>query len=594
MKQGVPAFHYDCSSLKLLAQCHLDGKYGFIGTSTKETVVKLEDADEIRANLPLQGASIAGKLGGSLERGSTLDLALVMVGQRATTWDNPVASDLRGACTGATHFLRSAHIGAFAMSTGTKGKVAATVEIFGAGGGGESSSTRDVQSRDGDLDACKQASPDAPSPPGQCSAPVRLELFAIAPGPVTSPAIASTTEPQLPDDGCAKGLVLSAGKCTKPGDQAFLCDPHNGPQCQQQCDKGSADSCYALGLLCLGGGGGVAKDPVLSSKAFKSACDGGSMPGCLYLGYNATNFDHDDARAFALKKQACEGGSARACAVLGWAYNEGKGTPKDPAMGLRMATRACDGGDAPGCGDVGTMLTGSYGLPRDIPRAVDAFERSCHAGLWGGCSSAAGRLLMGDGVAKDAARATTMLQQVCDGHPYTCETLARVDEVGLGVPANPAAAFALYDKDCTARTQSTQPWMNANRGSCAARAIMLAQGRGTTKDAAGAAAAMQAQCAAEAKPGGPGCVALAQLMQTGLGVPKDTDKALAMLGDMCGPAHTVVLACQALGITYYDGVGVPKDVEKAREPLKRGCVRFLSENTDPEVCRRFDSLPPKP
>ena len=118
MSEGVAVVAYDCSGMKLLKDCHLNGSYGYLGMTRKEQVVRLSDSDEVRANLPLSGV----KLSAELKRGASLDVAMVMVGKRRTTWREPTKTDLQGPCDGATHFVRAATVGAFVMETGTKAK----------------------------------------------------------------------------------------------------------------------------------------------------------------------------------------------------------------------------------------------------------------------------------------------------------------------------------------------------------------------------------------------------------------------------------------------------------------------------------------
>ena len=95
MKQGVAVVAYDCHALRLLKSCSIDGSYGFMGMTRKEQVVRLENADEIHANLPLTAGALVAKLGGDLTRGSTLDVALIIVGKRRSTWRHATAGDLQ-------------------------------------------------------------------------------------------------------------------------------------------------------------------------------------------------------------------------------------------------------------------------------------------------------------------------------------------------------------------------------------------------------------------------------------------------------------------------------------------------------------------
>src|SRR5260221_6085082 len=79
MHDGIAVVAYDCKSIKLLKQCKLEGAYGYLGMTKREQVVRLQNADELRANLPLSGLKIAGDIGGQMDRGATLDIALVTV-----------------------------------------------------------------------------------------------------------------------------------------------------------------------------------------------------------------------------------------------------------------------------------------------------------------------------------------------------------------------------------------------------------------------------------------------------------------------------------------------------------------------------------
>ena len=138
MKENVAIVSYSCKGFKLLKDCKVDGKYGFLGMSSKEQVVKLNNADEVKANLPLGGIGIAGNISAEMARGSTLDVAMIMIGKVKTTWAKVQADELKGDCDGATHFVKGAMVGAFVMETGTKGEVKSAAQMFGAGASGAS------------------------------------------------------------------------------------------------------------------------------------------------------------------------------------------------------------------------------------------------------------------------------------------------------------------------------------------------------------------------------------------------------------------------------------------------------------------------
>ena len=181
MKDGVAVVSYNCKELRLLKSCTMQGvEYTFTSVTLKEDVVQLATKDDIMANIPISGA----KLSASLESGSTLELALITVGKKH--YKKPIfQEELTGECDGATHVVRGAYIGAFAMGTGTVGQASAVADMFGAGAGGSSVSKRKATTKDGDLVACRGQKKDDDAPPDACQAITRLDLSPIRPGAPT-------------------------------------------------------------------------------------------------------------------------------------------------------------------------------------------------------------------------------------------------------------------------------------------------------------------------------------------------------------------------------------------------------------------------
>ncbi len=261
MKENVAIVSYSCKGFKLLKDCKVDGTYGFLGMSKKEQVVKLNNADEVKANLPLGGIGIAGSISAEMARGSTLDVAMIMIGKIKTTWTKVQADELKGECAGATHFVKGAMVGAFAMQTGTKGQVKTAAQMFGASASGASSSEKNVQNKDGDVSDCAKSTPDDKKAPSQCQAFIRLELKGITPKAAAPAAGAAAAAPPpeskpagndiaVAEATCPKGLVMSEGKCTEPKSAAaYLCNPSKASECEEQCGKGNAPSCGAAGSL---------------------------------------------------------------------------------------------------------------------------------------------------------------------------------------------------------------------------------------------------------------------------------------------------------------------------------------------------------
>jgi TPR repeat protein len=336
MRDGVAIVQYDCHTLRLLPDCSLEGAYRYLGVSRKEHVIQLASADEVRTNLPLLGSEIALRLGADLDRGTTLDIALVMIGLHATRRLAAGHEELRGECGGATHFVRRAFVGAFAMQTGSRGRARAAAQLFGAGASEESVSTRQVRSADGEMAACANASVASESPPSGCSALLRIELAAIG-----------TAAPQERErvHVCPAGLRYRDGKCAPPAQQeAHECKYDDFADCQTQCTAGNVRSCVHLGNLHSTGRFG--KAPV------------------------------DVARALALFRDACEKDDPYGCTMLAEMLAQGSGVPVDLATAIAHYEKACDRGVALAC----AKLAAQCEAKGDRQRALTLFDRACHLG----------------------------------------------------------------------------------------------------------------------------------------------------------------------------------------------------------------------
>jgi hypothetical protein len=413
MKDGVAIVSYSCEGIKLLADCKLDGDYGFIGTTRREQVVRLQNADELRANLPLSGISISSEL----ERGTAIDIAMLTVGKKRTTWSTPARAELKGNCDGATHFVRGAIVGAFAMSTGSQAKVRAAAEIFGAGAEAASSSAKQTQNRDGDVADCQKASPDSDKPPPQCGAPIRLVLAPISDGAATTaaPAPGKEDEPvELSETNhCPDGMVFADGKCTeKAGASSYECAPSDPADCRAQCDKGNGASCGVLG------------EQQAEARAYTQAAE--------------------------LLKKGCDGGHARSCANYGRMLVSGLGVPQDVAAAVPLFDKSCQAADAVGCRELGrTYLLGTSRVPKDEARAAALFQKSCDGGDQQSCALLANLVGAGKGVPRDPARAAQLYKRACDGGlPEACAGAAHLYEVGTGVGKNEILARILYQRGC--------------------------------------------------------------------------------------------------------------------------------------------------
>lgn len=422
MLDGVAVVEYRCKKLSLVRGCRAEGSYGFLGLSKREEVVQLTDADEVRANLPMSAASVLANVGADLRRGRALDLAMVHSGKVRTTSAGVSRGALQGAsCSAATHVIRGAFVGAFAMTTGTKGQVRAAAEIFGAGTSAESASDKRVERRDGEIGACGDVKPGQERAPEKCASVIRLELVALADGAAPAAPAGPVPKELAAEMSCPPGLVASGGKCTAAPTAPYRCSGTDLEECRTQCDRGEPSSCTIAALL-----------------------------------------ERDPAAAKRLHERACNSGVAYSCSRLGVAYFYGDGTPKDSARAARYFELSCAAGDADGCNNLGAVLDMGTGIARDQTRAATLFTASCNGGDAQGCFNAMVSFRDGRGVRPEPSRAALYMKRAesgrivdlfasnCrSGNAYSCWGLGYLHEHGLlNQPKSDAQALELYRRSC--------------------------------------------------------------------------------------------------------------------------------------------------
>lgn len=428
MRDGLVLVQYDCHRLRIVPDCRVETTYTWAATNPKAENVRLDDQDEVRANLPFSGWGIAASLEGEFEKGASLDIAMVMVGKQRTTRAvvnrGDLVEDRPGACSTASHFVRGASIGAFTLSTGSHAAMGGAAEIKGIpkvkdmGGSASTSSERALDSSDGSVDACKGASSKDPEPPTDCSALLRLELTVV--DPAGAPRLATPRDDDRVADLCPSGLVLAEGKCTAPRvGQAHLCAPDDLADCEAQCTAGDAGSCGRLAWYNEFGLAGARANPSRAATLYRQACDGGAPAGCAGLGsmlVRGEGVAPDAAEGTRLVEKACDMGQTDMCAFLAGAFYTGNLVARDPARAVGLAQRSCNGGSASGCFLLGELTRkGLGGLAADGARARELYRMSCYG-----------------------------------GDPLGCYALGVALEDGIGGPASPTDARPWFQRGCDA------------------------------------------------------------------------------------------------------------------------------------------------
>lgn len=193
--KGLVVVRYDGCRLKQLPRCKASGEYSFVETSRAQDGFVVKDKTELFAKLPLGAVSLEGEI----NQGKQLSLSYVAVGARSTDVSRVGREVLEGECDGATHFVRTMVVGAYALGAEAEIGGGAGVSVGGAGTGGSHEKSTEVIRRDGNFEDCLDSS--TPAEDKRCQAIVQLILEpvseengrAAAPEPAEPPAPAATT-----------------------------------------------------------------------------------------------------------------------------------------------------------------------------------------------------------------------------------------------------------------------------------------------------------------------------------------------------------------------------------------------------------------
>jgi len=412
MSEGLAAVRYDCKNIKVLKGCHIEGGYAYKGTLLKEEFLRLENADEVRANLPFSGA----KIGASMDRNATLNLAIAMVGQLRAARYEVSQDELKGRCKEATHFVQSAHVGAFVMNRGERAKLSSAVEMFEVGASGDLNSDRALQNADGDIEACRQTKAESSQLESGCGALLRLNLVPISAAGTAPSALEQET---LRRPGCPKGMSYLTGKCVRVSGP--VCSKLQPRACEQPCARGDGNACGILGAA-LRSGEQISKNPTAAIQVQARACELGHATSCYRLSRQIPQRRH------ALLERGCALGSGKACFKMGWIYSKGDGVPQDLNKAFIAYNQGCAAGWHSACVSLGKAYSKGRGVKQDKKRSFQLYKRACEGGSATGCYNVGTRFKKGSGTQRDESRALAYFLRGCHlGRGKSCYAAAKMN-----------------------------------------------------------------------------------------------------------------------------------------------------------------------
>lgn len=228
---NVVVVKYHGCDLQVLDGCTAEvngalGAYGAVEwTSGSLEKVDIANEGELYAKLPLG----AGELGGRVSAGEKFHMEYYVSGTRKSTRDAVYKADLDKipSCKGATHFVYSYNLGAFALGSAKqiKGEVGATV--WGIGAGGSKSSLNSAEKKGGVITSC---SGESAREVQSCKVPIRLTLreihegqdvdatAATAPESAPSMNLAGKVDSKIKMDDAAKAHIDAAIERQRAGD----------------------------------------------------------------------------------------------------------------------------------------------------------------------------------------------------------------------------------------------------------------------------------------------------------------------------------------------------------------------------------------
>lgn len=590
MTKGIAIVAYDCKQIRLLA-CKATGDYQYTGFTTQQKTIQLNNADEIKANLPLSGAAMAAKLEGEMTKGVTLDIAMALIGKRASTAEVTEGALTGPDCKEATHFVRAATLGAFAMQTGSRAQLKATAEMFTVKAGAESSSGLKIDKKQGVLEECLKATPEDAKPRAGCTGLIRLELVVLgkrkgagAGEAVEGGDAAKNSEPSSETHECPGSLRWLDGKCGVPsGAQAHACKEGDYTDCNAQCDAGNGESCNALGVIYQRGGKDVPQSYSKSEAAFLKACGKNLAIACgnvanLYSwGPKDVVKSPDNFKKYA--QMGCNMGDGKSCSMLASVYFRSD-KPDEQLKSGSLYSRGCGQGDANSCYQLGFRLNSSerdrFGkmFVDHSPPGIAWLGKACKAGLDYACSSTGDAYAGALNVERDGLKALELYAIACERNsPQGCYRAGHLYEHGtLTKDEKKAADF--YKRACEMKTaDGTRPMSGANKG-CLYLGRLYERGAGVAKDEVQASTLYRKSCDPDERSAGvDGCADLARIYELGRGVPKNPAKAAELLLYGCNGYSSP--ACFGLAGRYLSGNGLPRDEKrdekKAADLYKRSC-----------------------
>ena len=153
--------------------------------------------------------------------------------------------------------------------------------------------------------------------------------------------------------------------------------------CRQAAEDGDANAVVQMGMNCLYGIGGAAKDPKKAFRWFSQTAPD-DPAGLYWLGVcydNGFGVERDEDRACRLYQESAAGDYAPALCNLGVCYESGQGVEKNLEKAVELYRRAAEGGYPMGRCNLGVMYFFGQGVEKDLKKAAYCFAQAAEQRL---------------------------------------------------------------------------------------------------------------------------------------------------------------------------------------------------------------------
>ena len=319
---------------------------------------------------------------------------------------------------------------------------------------------------------------------------------------------------------------------------------------ESACNAQKLGECVELGRM-YEIGRGVSPDLERAGKLYERACQGGNTAGCNYLAFmyeDGRGRPRDPTQAAKLYRRGCEAKNEASCSNLGLLHRSGRGVPRDLKRALELHEQACKRDVQVGCYSLGVMYSTGFDVPRNEGRAKNIFDTSCKAGHLGSCRELA--LMIQD---DDEAGATKLFLNGCDaGDGDSCSYLSSLYSKNPGLLGPDPREALLRKRAC-----------NQGRG----RACMIQAQKETLEVETDWEKVIDYWDRSCGNGNVIGCTMLGGYAERGeRPFERDLARARAYYELACG--WRFPRGCAHLALLYRDGIGVPRNPEKAKALLR--------------------------